>query len=417
MPKNPEKFREASPEGFDNAEAEENEQSEQHEEVEALEELPLLRDDRMNLVLTYYGEKPCTTIEIDYFAKKPLAETGEAEEKRAQLEEALLASGLEFSVIETEEIDENGFDYKEFKFLIGKDKNVIAELQKAIEEGDTETEGRLYGFPDTAVEAFVRGHREDRFGEVMLDEKKWWKELSEEEKEKLLEEGVLNFKNFKLSKEHYQEELETLRKWQGLIKEKAPGLYQELMQRKPELTMSEQELEEYEAGEADKKLADIREKIENAADRLGNPIEEGIKETVVMFNAFDIRTQQSCEGYIEDEKKSAPWIMVRPRIPENEEWHEDEELSKKVEAQSDAMRKQLIDLLNLFYKQRKVDFENMLSFRETPYGFQIQSNGAEIFERLDEEEAKEKLPAYKKELQDFTEFLKDKCPKYLFKRL
>ncbi|MBU3918948.1 hypothetical protein KKC63_03550 [Patescibacteria group bacterium] len=169
--------------------------------------------------------------------------------------------------------------------------------------------------------------------------------------------------------------------------------------------------------EAQKKLVGIREKVDKITDKLGMPIEDSIKETVVMFNAFNIRTSQSCEGHAEEDQKSAPWIMVQPRIPENEEWYEDKDTREKVIAQSRTMRKQLTDLLNLFYRERKTDFSDMLGFSEVAYGFKLQSNGAEVFKGLDVGEAQEKLLAYRKEMKDFTDFLKGIYPKHLFKRL
>lgn len=59
----------------------------------------------------------------------------------------------------------------------------------------------------------------------------------------------------------------------------------------------------------------------------------------------------------------------------------------------------------------------MLGFKEIAYAFKIQSNGAAIFETMEDDEAKEKLADYRKETEDFSDFLKKIYPKYLFKRL
>ncbi|MBU3964678.1 hypothetical protein KJ591_00160 [Patescibacteria group bacterium] len=185
---------------------------------------------------------------------------------------------------------------------------------------------------------------------------------------------------------------------------------------KPELTMTKEELGEHEQKEADKELKGIREKIDKMTDKLGMPIDEGIKEAVVMFNAFDIKTTQSCEGHLEEGARLTPGIMVQPETPEIEDWYDNEEIRERVTAQSMAMKGQLIDLLNLFYRERKSDFEDMLGFRGVGYGFEIESNGAEVFKGLNEEKAQEKLIAYRKEMQDFTDFLKRIYPKHLFKK-
>lgn len=64
---------------------------------------------------------------------------------------------------------------------------------------------------------------------------------------------------------------------------------------------------------------------------MGIPVEEGIKKTVIIFNAFDIRTNQSCERHLEKDQKGGHWIMVAPKEPAKENWYEDEGLQKKVD--------------------------------------------------------------------------------------
>jgi len=108
--------------------------------------------------------------------------------------------------------------------------------------------------------------------------------------------------------------------------------------------------------------------------------------------------------------------MIQPRTPEKEDWYEDEKEREKARAQSQAMKKELIDLLDLFYKDRKTEPDSVLGFSGVAYGFRLQSNGAEVFKGLDDEDGKEKLEVYRKEMQDFTDFLKKIYPKYAFKR-
>lgn len=70
--------------------------------------------------------------------------------------------------------------------------------------------------------------------------------------------------------------------------------------------------------EKERALEAVRSRIEDVTDRLGKPIEEGIREAVVLLNVLDIATQQSCEGH-EDESDGLPfpWIDIaapgRPR--------------------------------------------------------------------------------------------------------
>jgi hypothetical protein len=70
----------------------------------------------------------------------------------------------------------------------------------------------------------------------------------------------------------------------------------------------------------------------------------------------------------------------------------------------------MLELLSEFYQERKTSFEARLTFENIGAygGFRVQSFGAEIMELLSVDEQKEKLKLYRKEIDDFTEFLKNK---------
>lgn len=60
-----------------------------------------------------------------------------------------------------------------------------------------------------------------------------------------------------------------------------------------------------------KKLAEMRAFVDTLADAVGNPLDEGIKETVAVLNAADIPTEQSCEGHDDPEQgRPYPWVRV-----------------------------------------------------------------------------------------------------------
>jgi hypothetical protein len=394
-------------------EKEEVEEMEKKEsaDIERMENLDFLgTQDRMNLILTYLGEKPTSEIEIVYDSKKPLAELQEVLSRKEDLERNLNAFGLRFKILEREKTDEDGFDRKEFQFLVGKEEKNLGELEKALLAKDDKKIGKLFGYPETAVEAFSKGW------DKILDEKEWWQELSEKERNDLLQEGVLNFRNFALSKEYWREELETVRKWQSIIKEKAPKLYQEMIKEKPLVAMTEEEKKQWEKEEAEKELRMIREKIDKITDRLGMPIEEGIKETVVMLNAFGLRTSQSCEGHIDRKPIGGPSVLIKPKEPEVKEWYEDEKLREKMEKQRIYFKRKMVNLLNIFYQKRKVSWDVRLGLRDIAYGFTLENNGSALLEVLEEKEKQKKFQRYKKEMADFTQFLKENYPKHLLYR-
>jgi hypothetical protein len=70
----------------------------------------------------------------------------------------------------------------------------------------------------------------------------------------------------------------------------------------------------------------------------------------------------------------------------------------------------MLGLLNEFYQERKVTFEAQLSFQPIGAfgGFRIQSAGATTMSILPPEEQREKRKEYKKEIDEFAKFLRDK---------
>src|SRR3712207_1504419 len=52
--------------------------------------------------------------------------------------------------------------------------------------------------------------------------------------------------------------------------------------------------------------------VNRITDRLGMPIDEGIKETVVALNVLGINTVASCEGHF-DRGTGAPWVAIGAR--------------------------------------------------------------------------------------------------------
>jgi hypothetical protein len=373
-------------------------------DVETIENLDLGKQNRMNLILAYLGKKPTSEIMIGYNERVPFEELEESLVKKRSLERVLSTIGLKFRVSEKESIDEDGFELKIFEFFVGRDERKIEELKDAFLKQDHEKTGKLLGYPETAIEAFVKE-------EGIFDRKSWWESLPEKEREKLLEEGVLNFLNFALSKRHWREELELVRKWQRIIREKAPKLYQEFIKRKPSFAMTEEEKNQRIKKEIEEELKKVQKKVEKITERLGRPIEKGIKETVVMLNAFGIRTSGFCEGRFRKEEAQAPWVEVESKISQIENWEENENLRERAKKQNAFFQRRMMNLLNLFYQERKVPFDQRLHLRKIGnYGaFRLESQGAYFLEK---EMKKEKFEQYKKEMKIFTDFLKEQYPKY-----
>ena len=163
----------------------------------------------------------------------------------------------------------------------------------------------------------------------------------------------------------------------------------------------------------EKKLDIIRKKVEKITDELGKPVEPGIKETVVMFNAFGLPTTGSCEGHIDSHKEGyspemAPWIEILPQEPEQEDWKNDNKLREKVREENKKHLSKIVDLLNEFYKNQEVPDDIKLVIDHMDYGFKVQSSGLEGLKDPNDKGQQERAIEYKREMEKFTAFLKEK---------
>lgn len=179
----------------------------------------------------------------------------------------------------------------------------------------------------------------------------------------------------------------------------------------------------------DKKLEQIRKNIEKTTDGMGMGIDSGIVDSVLYLNALGINTSQSCEGHI-GWGLPGPWIDVRPNSKKfrfnqkqstklMDKAMEDEKkgVSQKIIDKIFIKRrkyakivdgyvfreyKKVLELLKLFYENRKTTFEVRLILANG----RIQSQGLEVSTLENKKIQKENLIKYQKEMLDFTEFLK-----------
>lgn len=172
--------------------------------------------------------------------------------------------------------------------------------------------------------------------------------------------------------------------------------------------------------------------VDNVGDRLGLPVDEGIKESVVALNVFGINTSGSCEGHL-DRGIAAPWIDVQAKktregealkqqadaLFENAETREKEgappeeldqiykeyhRLRKEIKRPDLEEVKKLMQQLIDFYADRKVPFDTQLTIAQG----RLQSQGAILQEIADLSTKEQQLHAFQEEMRAFTIFLKDK---------
>lgn len=179
---------------------------------------------------------------------------------------------------------------------------------------------------------------------------------------------------------------------------------------------------------------DVTERFSRMTDKLGRPIDAGIRETVIALNVLGIITRQSCEGHL-DHGTGAPWVDVISTGAEileqqvKEAFHNAQQVSEQQMVPQDQVHelykeahvlrrrakaihvetmKKLMDLLSAFYKDRQVPYDQRLVIQTGSRGnYRMESQGAELQETAPQEIRQQKLQQYQEEMQVFTDFLKE----------
>lgn len=155
-----------------------------------------------------------------------------------------------------------------------------------------------------------------------------------------------------------------------------------------------------------KRIQQITKHVDEITDRLGMPVDEGIKQTVIYLQALGFPTNGSCEGH--PNKKHGldfPWVDVGEEHPTHKNWFKNEKLMAKIHSNLGRLYYNLIILLNKYYKHRKVDYDVMLDASLFATWIRLQSKGGEAFKQFSKKDKSGKIFAYTKEMKDFTKFL------------
>ncbi len=183
----------------------------------------------------------------------------------------------------------------------------------------------------------------------------------------------------------------------------------------------------------DQRYRDMQALVSQMTDKLGQCVDAGIAETVVLLNLLGIPTSQSCEGHM-THGIGAPWVDIEDTSTseqteeatrlfnlatqrKQQQGHMTEEVLHLFEQAHQArlaikkkhitIRLRLLGLLAAFYEQRRVPLERQLIIQSRSDGkSRLESQGADMQEVLLPTERQQKLLTYQQEMQDFTAFLK-----------
>lgn len=165
-------------------------------------------------------------------------------------------------------------------------------------------------------------------------------------------------------------------------------------------------------------------RVDQIGDKLGMPIDKGIKKAVIAFHILGIESSGSCEGHLNRPGTEGPWIDIdaegtyelldkidkeTPSGKDEDKWQE--RLRREVEPQNLEARKKALELLGQFYTGREEipPIDRRIIISGVGWGGRIHPQGASLLKiEPDETTRKQKLAEYQQEMRQFSGFLKRK---------
>ncbi len=179
----------------------------------------------------------------------------------------------------------------------------------------------------------------------------------------------------------------------------------------------------------------MSQQVNSWTDKLGKPVDENIKETVIVLNLLGLKTVRSCEGHL-DSGCSYPWVdmdLSNPHFDELSKKHDELLMQIKSEAKKDNLSESEQEALNALIQDRRaiadeIDLllhekidpihqlftnyyqEHSTSYERTLYVLpfrlaRMRSLGSDFMGTLQSAEKAEKLQQLQDEMGKFTDYL------------
>jgi hypothetical protein len=205
--------------------------------VEKIEQLPIDDKNKIDLILVWRKIKPATEVDLtlkSWYRDRKTIDLSPKEQKSlfeniknllGNLNLFFIEGNLfhnEIFGVEKEEKDLLLGDTEKKRFYVASTKENAQKLYEAWNEKDEEKScvelGRLFGFPESAIEAYKRYIKTYwKEGGIILDRNKLPEEIKNQDS--------MAFAEFQLSQDNWQNELVVSKKWAEEIKKVDPALY------------------------------------------------------------------------------------------------------------------------------------------------------------------------------------------------
>lgn len=156
----------------------------------------------------------------------------------------------------------------------------------------------------------------------------------------------------------------------------------------------------------------LSDEVEDLADKLGKPIDEGIKEAVIGLHAHGIETAQSCEGH-DDHGHALSMVLIESEEPPDRE--KDPALNEAWIASNRGLVEKVRAMVDEWYRSREEAGEVLAEERRLvlePRGLygaaDLQSASQERLSALPETQRKKQAGEYRDEMRKFSEYMKER---------
>ncbi len=163
--------------------------------------------------------------------------------------------------------------------------------------------------------------------------------------------------------------------------------------------------------ERETRWAEIAREVDELADKLGHPIDAGIRDAVIGLLAHELPTNQSCEGH-DDRGEALPWVSIESSEPEG--WEDNKQLKEEWRNANKQLATKVRALLEGWYEHRQADQDVIPDDQKLilePQGifgaFRIQPAAQERMTKLSQSERAQQALVYREEMRKFSTFLQE----------
>jgi hypothetical protein len=217
---------------------EEKEYDQYREKIELVEAMPIEIFEKVEILLVMAGAKSAAEIKVDSDTWEESEDPKHVDQdKLEKITRNLKELGLsfrkklfveEFPLVEDDSIPRDQLKPEDIVnnarerivIDIAGDDQLLEAVLRAAESGDHEKMGELFDFPKSAVEEFLkekRGEDHDLIRRVDFPEE-------------IRKEDWSTFAYYQLSRKNWEAELETAKKWAGIVKGMSPKIYIEYVE-------------------------------------------------------------------------------------------------------------------------------------------------------------------------------------------